>query len=215
MELRRSIRGSCGLASQMTEWPQVRASGALNDEGVLVPGATQSNSAAYQPPAFDLFEARVSDASEDITRWLHGWNGLVGALPGDVTLGLSTPDARALVTSSEWASEWDARIAAGMIAAQLDGLPQGVDAAGIIRAALDSAVWQPSSLAVDGHAVPVLRATLFGRAVAHTSEVGTGFAVAWRGGDVTIRRVLPGGTGEYTADPLIAHSYEDLEKQTP
>lgn len=179
-----------------------------------MPAATQSDSAAYQPPAFDLFEAHVFDDREDITRWLHGWNGLVGALTGDVTLGLSAPDARALVTSSDWASEWDARIAAGMIAAQLDGLPQGVDAAGIIRAALDNAVWQPSSLAVDGHAVPVLRATLFGRAVAHTSEVGTGFAVAWRG-DVTIRRVLPGGTGEYTADPLIAHSYEDLEKQTP
>lgn len=174
--------------------------------------STPSNTVVYQPPAFRVYEADAIDAGGEVARWLQGWNGPVGESAIDVTLGMAAHAVRALVTSSEWKSEFDSRIAAGIIAAHLDGPPPGIDAAHRIDEALDDSVWGLSSLMVDDRKTPVRSGALFGVKVAYTIERGSGFAAAWRG-EMKIGRVVPHTSRGYATNPLTPHSYRDLENR--
>lgn len=174
--------------------------------------STPSNAIVYQPPAFRVYEADAIDAGGEVNRWLQGWNGPVGESAIDVTLGMAAPAVRALVTSSEWESEFHSRVAAGIIAAHLAGPPPDIDVARPVDEALDDSVWGLSSLMVDDRKTAVRSGALFGVKVAYTVERGSGFAAAWCG-EIKIRRVVAHTARGYTTDPLTPHSYRDLENR--
>lgn len=174
--------------------------------------STPSNAVVYRPPALTVFEADAIDAGGEVIRWLQGWNGPVGESAIDVTLGMAASAGRALVTSSKWKSEFDSRIAAGIIAAHLDGPPPGIGAAHPVEEALDDSVWGISSLMVDDRKTPVRSGALFGVKVAYTIGRGSGFAAAWFG-EIKIRRVGRHSALGYATNPLAPHSYRDLENR--
>ena len=173
-----------------------------------MPATTPNSGAGYRPPAFALYEARFPDPGGDVVRWIHGWNGLVGAPATDVTLGARAPAGHALVTSASWASESVARIAALMAANGLDQPPMFSSASRLVEAALSESEWAPGTPVVDDRPVAVTTRALSTATVAYAS----GFAAAWRS-EIAIRRVLRGQTRRYAADPFEPHPLDELAAQ--
>jgi hypothetical protein len=147
-----------------------------------------------------------------VDRWIHGWNGLVGEPPTDVTLGAKAPVGRALVTSGSWTSESDARILALMAANALEGASVLSSAERLVETALRDSEWSPATLVVDALPIAVVTRRFFSATVAYPVDFASGFVAAWRG-DVVIRRLLAAGAGDYAVDPFAAHALDELDRQ--
>lgn len=177
-----------------------------------MPADTPRSGAEYQPPSFPLFQARFVDQDARATRWIHGWNGLIGTPAADVTLGAKAPGRRALVTSALWAWESDARISALMAANSLDEPSPLSSAERLVHVALRETEWTAATLVVDGHRATVMTGTFFTVQVAYSREDTACFAAAWRG-DIAVDRVDRTTTSEYPVDPFTPHSTSELAAQ--
>lgn len=125
-------------------------------------GPTPLGEPGYHPPSFPLFEAVLADGMAQPHRWLLGWNGLVTEPATDVTLAARSADEVALVTSSRWSSELDARLAASSLVAALHPATNGFTPAALRTFAQDDSSWTEAQVRVDGHARRGATATLRG-----------------------------------------------------
>jgi len=172
-------------------------------------GPTPLGEPGYHPPSFPLFEAVLADGMAQPHRWLLGWNGLVTEPATDVTLAARSADEVALVTSSRWSSELDARLAASSLVAALHPATNGFTPAALRTFAQDDSSWTEAQVRVDGHARRGATATLRGVTVV-CCAVGASVVVAASRATVSLRRVKPDGADAYAASPFTSHAYGAL-----
>ncbi|WP_150956478.1 hypothetical protein [Microbacterium testaceum] len=142
-------------------------------------------------------------------RWLAGWSGLVTEPATDVTLAARSADEVALVTSSTWTSELDARVAACLLAGALSPARERPSTEALLALAQDDSSWTETRVHVGGHARQG-SATVSQGVVATCCRHGMwAVAVASRVA-VALRRVDPRSADTYVANPFTAHAYGTL-----
>lgn len=175
------------------------------------PPHTPRTEPGYHPPGFPLFEAAFDDAEAGVRRWLLGGNGLVTEPATDVTLAARRGGEAAVVTSSRWPDEVEARVAALQALTALSALPVFAGADALLAHAGADGRWAPADVEVDGEARRLTATTIAGVTAAYSWVGAAHFAVAGRRA-VAVRSLDHAAGAAYPLSPFCSHSFDELHR---